>query len=229
MRLQVDHIDLYQVHSPERAANYFGVRGFESSTPDGIASIEETLDALNDVVKSGKVRHIGISNETPWGTMEYLRLAKEKNYPRIITIQNQYSLTNRTFEIGLSEICLREDIGLLPYSTLSMGVLTGKYLDGARPAGARFTIQERNSSRYNPAHVQEAARKYVELAKVNGLDPATLALAFVNGRSFVTSNITGATSVEQLKINIASADIELSKDILDEIAKIYTQHPDPTA
>jgi aryl-alcohol dehydrogenase-like predicted oxidoreductase len=229
-RLQTDHLDLYQVHWPDRKTNFFGPRGFEAvAEKDESTSIEETLDTLKDVIRSGKVRYIGISNETPWGLNEYLRLAREKGLPRVVTIQNQYSLTNRTFEIGLSEIALRENIGLLPYSPLAMGVLTGKYLDGARPIGARFTIRERNSARYNPAHAQEATRKYVELAKSNGLDPATLALAFVNSRSFVTSNIIGATSLEQLKVNIASADVELSKDTLDAIAKIYTEHPDPTA
>jgi aryl-alcohol dehydrogenase-like predicted oxidoreductase len=228
-RLNTDHVDLYQVHWPERRTNFFGARGVESIADDDSVPIEETLDALAEVVRSGKARYIGVSNETPWGVMEYLRLAKEKNLPRIITIQNQYSLTNRTFEIGLSEICLREGIGLLPYSPLAMGVLSGKYLNGAKPAGARFTIQERNSQRYNPPHAQDAVRKYVELAKANDLDPATLALAFVNGRSFVNANIIGATSVEQLKVDIASADVELSKEILDEIAKIYTEHPDPTA
>ncbi len=229
-RLQTDYLDFYQVHWPDRVTNFFGVRGFESLEEDpGAVPIEETLSALAEVIKSGKVRHIGLSNETPWGVTEYLRLAREKGLPRIITIQNQYSLTNRTFEIGLSEICLRENIGFLPYSPLAMGVLSGKYLDGAKPEGARFTVQQRNSSRYNPPHVQESVRKYVALAKANGLDPATMALAFVNSRQFVTSNIIGATKIEQLKVDIASADVELSKDILDEIAKIYTEHPDPTA
>lgn len=230
MRLNTDYLDLYQVHWPERKTNFFGVRGVEALGDDsGVPSIEETLDALAEVVKSGKARYIGVSNETPWGIMEYLRLAKEKSLPRIITTQNQYSLANRTFEIGLSEVCLHENVGLLAYSPLSMGVLTGKYLDGAKPAGARFTLFERNGARYNPPHAQEAVRLYVDLARRSGLDPATLALSFVNGRSFVTSNIIGATSVEQLKVDIASADVELSKDILDEIAAIYRSHPDPTA
>ena len=229
-RLNTDYLDLYQVHWPERKTNFFGVRGVEALGDDSHApSIEETLDALAEVVRSGKARYIGVSNETPWGITEYLRIAKEKNLPRIITTQNQYSLTNRTFEIGLSEICLHENIGLLAYSPLSMGVLTGKYLDGAKPAGARFTLFERNGARYNPPHVQDAARKYVELAKKSGLDPATLALAFVNGRSFVTSNIIGVTNLDQLKTDIESADIALSEDIMNEIAAIYRSHPDPTA
>ncbi len=230
-RLNTDYLDLYQVHWPERKTNFFGVRGVESISSDdaAVTTIEETLSALAEVVKSGKARYIGVSNETPWGLTEYLRLAKEKGLPRIITTQNQYSLTNRTFEIGLSEICLRENVGLLAYSPLSMGVLSGKYLDGARPVGARFTLFERNGTRYNPPNTQEAVRKYVALARANNLDPATLALAFVNGRSFVTSNIIGATSVEQLAIDIASADVELSADIMNEITAIYATYPDPTA
>ena len=230
LRLNTDYLDLYQVHWPERATNFFGVRGVEAvdRETDGV-SIEETLDALAEVVKSGKARHIGVSNETPWGLSEYLRIAKEKGIPRPITIQNQYSLTNRTFEIGLSEIALRENVGLLAYSPLAMGVLTGKYLGGARPAGARFTLFERNGARYNSPSAQEAVQKYVDLAHKNGLDPATLALAFVNDRSFVTANIIGATSVEQLATDIASADVELTPDIMADIKKIYATHPDPSA
>ncbi len=230
LRLNTDYLDLYQVHWPERKTNFFGVRGLESiETDENTVSIEETLSALAEVITSGKARYIGVSNETPWGVMEYLRLAKEKNMPRILTIQNQYSLTNRTFEIGLSEICLREHIGFLPYSPLSMGVLSGKYLDGARPLGARFTIQERNSERYNPPHVQNAVRQYVDLAKRVGFDPATLALSFVNSRSFVTSNIIGARTMEQLKTDIASVDLDVPDDVLREIADIYRAYPDPTA
>lgn len=229
-RLQTDYLDLYQVHWPDRKTNFFGVRGVESIGDDPEAvPIEETLSALAEVIKSGKVRYIGLSNETPWGVTEYLRLAREKGMPRIITIQNQYSLTNRTFEIGLSEICLREKVGLLPYSPLAMGVLSGKYLGGARPAGARFTMYERNGARYNPPHAQEAVQLYVDLAKSAGLDPAVMALAFVNARQFVTSNIIGATSLEQLRADIASADVTLPQDVLDGISKIYATHPDPTA
>ena len=198
-------------------------------TEEATVSIEETLSALAEVTKSGKARYIGLSNETPWGVNEYLRLAREKGLPRIVSIQNQYSLINRTFEIGLSEICLRENVALLAYSPLSMGSLTGKYLGGARPAGARFTMFERNASRYNPPEAQEAIGRYVDLAKRAGLDPATLALAFVNSRSFVTSNIIGATTMDQLKVDIASADTTLPPDVLAEIAKIYKAHPDPTA
>jgi aryl-alcohol dehydrogenase-like predicted oxidoreductase len=228
-RLQTDYIDLYQVHVPDRTANFFGIRGVESLKEEQVPSIEETLNGLAEVVKAGKVRHIGVSNETPWGMTEYLRLAREKGLPRIVTIQNQYSLTNRTFEIGLSEICLREGVGLLPYSPLGGGTLSGKYLGGAKPPLARHTLYERNRERYNGAHVQAGIEAYVELAKKHGLDPAQMALAFVNDRSFVTANIIGCTSMEQLKSDIASIDITLSDEVMADIARVYKAIPDPQA
>jgi aryl-alcohol dehydrogenase-like predicted oxidoreductase len=229
-RLGVDYLDLYQVHSPDRQGNFWGPRGVMSvdTSTDG-ATIEETLEALTELVKEGKVRTIGLSNETPWGVSEYLRLAREKKFTKISTIQNQYSLINRTFEIGLSEICLREDIGLLPYSALSMGVLTGKYLDGQKPAGARFTIFERNVERYNPGHAQEAVREYVRLAQEADLEPAAMALAYAKMRPFTTSVILGATSVEQLKTDMLAADLTLSSHVLKKIESIYKHFPDPTA
>jgi aryl-alcohol dehydrogenase-like predicted oxidoreductase len=228
-RLQTDHIDLYQVHAPDRKSNYWGPRGFERIESDQGASIEETLTGLAEIVRAGKVRFIGLSNETPWGLNEYLRLAREKGLARVVTIQNQYDLTNRTFEIGLSEICLREGVGLLPYSPLGGGALSGKYLGGAQPAGARHTLYERNRERYNGAHVQAGIQAYVDIAKKHGLDPAQMALAFVNERSFVTSNIIGATTMEQLKSDIASADITLSAEVMADIATVYKAIPDPHA
>lgn len=228
-RLQIDHVDIYQVHVPDRTTNYFGVRGVEALKDETVPSIEETLGALGEVVKSGKVRYIGVSNETPWGVMEYLRLAREKGLPRIATIQNQYDLTNRTFEIGLSEICLREGVGLLAYSPLGGGALSGKYLGGAKPPKARHTLFERNRERYNGAHVQGGIQAYVDLAKKHGLDPAQMALAFVNARSFVAANIIGCTSMEQLKADIASIDIELSPEVMADIAALYKAIPDPHA
>jgi aryl-alcohol dehydrogenase-like predicted oxidoreductase len=228
-RLQTDHIDIYQVHWPERATNFFGPRGFEKLVDENATPIEETLEALAEVIKSGKVRYIGVSNETPWGLTEYLRLARDKGLPRIVTIQNQYDLTNRTFEIGLSEICLREGVGLLPYSPLGGGALSGKYLGGAKPAGARHTLYERNRERYNGAHVQAGIQAYVELAKKHGLDPAQMALAFVNDRPFVTANIIGCTTMEQLKNDIASADLKLSGEVMADIAQVYKFMPDPHA
>ncbi len=225
-RLQTDYIDIYQVHWPERETNFFGIRGFQRMGALG-TPIEETLEALGEIVREGKVRYIGISNETPWGLMEYLRVAKEKNLPRVVTIQNQYSLLNRTFEIGLSEICMREGVGLLPYSPLSKGVLTGKYLGGVIPEGSRFAYSLRDSNRYNPPLVQEPIRKYAELAKRIGLEPAELALAWVNSRPFVTANIIGTRSMEQIKTDVGTDAIELSNDVLDEIEKIHLELPDP--
>jgi aryl-alcohol dehydrogenase-like predicted oxidoreductase len=227
-RLQTDYVDLYQVHFPERKTNFFGVRGYTHDPQDNSTPIEETLEALDELIKEGKVRYIGISNETPWGVAEYLRLSREKSLPRIVSIQNQYSLTNRTFEIGLAEMAIKEKIGLLTYSSLNMGALTGKYLGGAKPPGARFTVFDRNEERYNPPRAQEATRRYVQLAKDHGLDPAQLALAFAISREFVSSVIVGATSVEQLKIDIDSASVVLSKDVLDEIDKIHSEFPDIT-
>lgn len=228
MRLKTDYVDLYQVHWAERKVNDFGVRGVESLVDEETTSIEETLSVLGDVVKSGKVRYIGVSNETPWGVMEYLRVAEEKNLPRIVTIQNQYSLTNRTFEIGLSEMCLRENIGLLAYSTVNGGVLSGKYLGGAKPEGARFTLTERNKARYNAAHLQAATERYVSIAKKHGLDPVQMALAFVNDRAFTTSTIIGATTMDQLKADIASIDVTLAEEVMADIRQAYRELPDPS-
>jgi aryl-alcohol dehydrogenase-like predicted oxidoreductase len=228
-RLQTDHIDIYQVHWPERTTNFFGPRGFENVIEEDPTPIEETLEALAEVVKSGKTRYIGVSNETPWGLNEYLRLAREKGLPHIVTIQNQYDLTNRTFEIGLSEICLREGVGLLPYSPLGGGALSGKYLGGAMPPKARHTLYDRNRERYNGAHVQAGIQAYVDIAKKHGLDPAQMALAFVNDRPFVTANIIGCTTMEQLKTDIGSADLKLSAEVMADIAETYKFMPDPHA
>lgn len=227
-RLQTDYVDLYQIHFPERKTNFFGIRGNVHDPNDASTPIEETLEALAELVSEGKVRYIGVSNETPWGVAEYLRLAREKNLPKIVSIQNQYSLINRTFEIGLAEFSMKEHVSLLPYSPLNMGVLSGKYLGGARPEGARFTLFERNGPRYNPPHAQEAVRRYVQLAKDHGMDPAQLAIAFTVSREFVSSSIIGATNLEQLKTDIDAGEITLSKATLAEIEKIHTEIPDVT-
>lgn len=228
-RLGIEHIDLYQVHRPEREVNNFGVRGYTSDWGGGEVPIEETLEALSELVQEGKIRYIGVSNETPWGVAQYLRVAEERQLARIISIQNQYSLLNRTYEIGLSEFAFREGVELLAYSPLSMGVLTGKYLGGAQPEGARFTVFERNRDRYNGAHLQKAIERYVAIAQDNGLTPTELALAFVNSRPFVATNIIGATSVEQLKEDIGSAEVVLSSDVLEQIEALYKEIPDPQA
>lgn len=227
-RLQTDYIDLYQVHWPERDTNFFGKRGFTELVNEETTAIEETLEALTELVKQGKVRHIGVSNETPWGLMQYLNTAKEKHLEKIISIQNTYSLVNRTYEIGLSEITMKEQIGLLVYSALNMGALSGKYLNGKKPKGARFTFYERNAARYNPPQAQKVIQEYVDIAKENDLDPSQMALAFAISRPFVSSVIIGATSVEQLQTDIESADITLSQKVLQEIEDVHTHMPDLT-
>ncbi len=226
-RLQTDYLDLYQTHWPERDTNYFGqLNYYHAPEKDGVP-IEETLDVLNGLVKEGKVRHIGISNETPWGCAEYLRVANEKGFPRIVSIQNPYNLLNRTFEIGLSEFSHREDVGLLAYSPLAFGVLSGKYLQGAKPAGSRLVLFDR-FTRYTNPQANAATEAYVNLAQENGLDPAQMALAYVNSRPFLTSNIIGATTMEQLKMDIDSINIKLPKDLVRKIEEIHTQIPNPS-
>lgn len=228
-RLQTDYLDLYQVHWPARKTNFFGVRGYRWDGTDEAVAIEETLGALTDLVKEGLVRAVGVSNEVPWGVHEYLRLSDEKKMARIASIQNPYSLIMREFETGLAEMCLREHVGLLVYSPLSMGVLTGKYLGGALPKGSRFDYSDRNVARYNPPHAQEAIKAYVALAKKHNITPAQLAIAFTLTRPFVTSSIIGATSVEQVKEDISAVDVQLSQDVLDEIEQIHTRLPNPIA
>jgi len=226
MRLQTDYIDLYQVHWPERRTNFFGRLGYEHEAQDASTPIEETLDALADMVKVGKIRHIGLSNETPWGVMEYLKFAEQKGLPRIASVQNPYSLLNRTYEVGLAEVSVREDCGLLAYSPLAFGVLSGKYLDGARPDGARLTLFP-YFDRYAKDLAERATKRYVELARDHSLDPAQMALAFVNHQPFLSANIIGATTMGQLEANIASIDLELSAEVLDGIAAIHTELPNP--
>jgi len=228
-RLGTDYLDLYQVHGPDRITNVWGRYGVEDvdTSQDG-APIEETLSALTELVKEGKVRAIGVSNESPWGLMQYLNLAREKGLTKISTIQNQYSLLSRKFEIGLSEMCLRENIGLLPYSALSMGSLTGKYLGGARPAGSRLALTDRNAH-YNPPQSQAAIQRYVDLAKKYSLDPAAMAIAFATSRPFTTSTIIGATSVEQLAVDIEGGNITLPEELLKEIADVHREYPNTHA
>lgn len=227
-RLQTDYIDLYQLHWPERKTNYFGVRGYKHDSFDKPIPIEETLEALNELIQEGKIRHIGVSNETAWGLLEYLRLAEEKNLPRIQSIQNPYSLIMREYETALSEISIREKVSLLVYSPLAHGVLTGKYMKGIIPKGSRFDYSnKRNYDRYNPSHAQSGIEAYIKLAKKHRLDPAQMALAFVNSREFVTSTIIGATSLKQLKTDIASITVTLSDEVLRKIEEIHKIYPNP--
>jgi len=226
-RLQTDYLDLYQLHWPDRKTNFFGHLGYTHDTDDKPVPIEETLEVLNDIVKSGKVRHIGLSNETPWGVMEFLKASETKNWPRVVSVQNPYSLLNRSYEVGLAEIAIREQTGLLAYSPLGFGVLSGKYLNNQQPAGARISKWP-DYNRYMNEQAVSATELYVKLAKQHHLDPAQMALAYINSRPFLTSNIIGATTMEQLKSNITSADLILSDEVQDGIEQIHVQHPNPS-
>jgi len=225
-RLQTDYLDLYQVHWPDRLTNFFGKLGYVHEAEDDAYAIEETLAALDELKQEGKIRHVGISNETPWGLMRYLDIARQSNLERIVSIQNPYSLLNRSFEVGLAECAHREDVGLLAYSPLGFGVLSGKYLGGQQPANARLSLWDR-FDRYSNAAAAPAVSAYVDCAYRHGLDPAQMALAYCNSRSFLTSTIIGATSMAQLQDNIASIDVVLNDDVLAEIEAIHARHPNP--
>jgi aryl-alcohol dehydrogenase-like predicted oxidoreductase len=225
-RLNTDYLDLYQVHWPARQTNFFGQLGYQHAD-DEATDIAETLEVLNDFVQRGLVRHIGISNETPWGVMRYLELAQANNWPRIVSIQNPYNLLNRTFEVGLAEFSHRESVDLLAYSPLAFGALSGKYLHGQKPAGARMTLFER-FDRYSNQQAVSAIQAYVDLAQKHGLDPAQMALAYVNSRPFLSSNIIGATSLEQLESDINSIELQLDDELIEGIEAIHTLHPNPS-
>lgn len=229
-RLQTDYIDLYQVHWPARDANFFGKHDYTHNPEFDGPAIEETLDALSELVTSGKVRHIGLSNETPFGVAKYKITAKNKNQPEVVSIQNPYSLLNRTFEVGLAEMAIREDCGLLAYSPLAFGVLSGKYLNGQKPAKARLTIfpqMQRYIDVIEGGRGLKAVQAYVDIAKKYNITPTQLSLAFVNDRPFVTSNIIGATTMEQLKENIDSINVTLSDETINEINEIHKNNPNP--
>lgn len=227
-RLQTDYIDLYQVHWPQRATNCFGKLGYTWTDNAVPVTLLETLEALTEFQRAGKIRYIGVSNETPWGVMRYLQLAEKHDLPRIVTIQNPYSLVNRSFEVGLAEITQREGVELLAYSCLGFGTLTGKYLNGAKPAGARHTLFSR-FTRYSGEQTQHAVAAYVDVAKRHNLDPAQMALAFVRRQPFVASTLLGATTLEQLKTNLESLHLDLSEEVIEELEavnRIYT-YPAP--
>ena len=225
-RLQTDWIDLYQLHWPERSTNFFGKLGYQHTQDELETPLQETLQVLEEQVKAGKIRHIGLSNETPWGTMKFLQLAESRGWPRAVSIQNPYNLLNRSFEVGLAEVAIREQCGLLAYSPMAFGMLSGKFENGARPANARLTLFSRFTRYANPQSVAACSR-YVALAREHGLDPAQMALAFVTGQPFVTSNIIGATSLEQLDSNLASAELTLSAEVLAGIEAIHKDQPNP--
>jgi len=225
-RLQTDYIDLYQFHWPERKVNFFGQRGFKIEEDAWEDNFQQILETLQELVAEGKIRHVGVSNETPWGLMRFLEESKKHDLPKMITIQNAYSLVNRTFEINLSEVCHRENVGLLVYSPLAFGFLTGKYLDGSADEKSRLN-QFKQFTRYNSEATASATRKYLEIAHESGLTLTQLALAFVQHQSFVTSTIIGATSMQQLQEDIATHTVSLSAEILREIEKVHGQIADP--
>ncbi|MCY1293457.1 Protein tas [compost metagenome] len=224
-RLQTDWIDLYQLHWPERSTNFFGLLGYQHRD-EAFTPLAETLEVLAEQVRAGKIRHVGLSNETPWGTMSFLHLAERLGLPRVVSIQNPYNLLNRTFEVGLAEIAIREQCGLLAYSPMAFGMLSGKYENGARPANARITLFSR-FTRYTNPQAQAACSRYVALAREHGLEPAQMALAFVTAQPFVTSNIIGATSLEQLETNLASSELRLPEEVLAGIEAIHREQPNP--
>ena len=223
--LQTDYIDLYQMHWPQRVMNMFGKRGVTEIDTKWQDNIFDVLSIYDGLIKEGKIKHIGVSNENPYGVMKFLQESEKHNLPKIATIQNPYSLLNRLFEVGLSEICIRENVGLLAYSPLAFGFLSGKYLDGF-PENSRMKLFP-NFTRYTNENSFRATKLYKELAEANGLTLQQMALAFVHQTSFVTSTIIGATSLEQLKENIDAFDVVLSDALLSEIEKIQELHPNP--
>ncbi|BBB27811.1 NADP(H)-dependent aldo-keto reductase [Amphritea japonica] len=225
-RLQTDYIDLYQLHWPERATNFFGQLNYQHQPETDGTPILETLEALKELVDEGLIRYVGLSNEVPWGVMKFLSYAETLGLPRVVSVQNPYNLLNRKDEVGLTEVLMREQVALLPYSPLAFGTLSGKYLDGSAGPQARIN-QFPRFSRYLTEAGLQATAAYVQLARDHGLDPAQMALAFVNGQPFVGSNIIGATSMEQLKSNIDSINLTLPAEVLAEIEVIGTAFSNP--
>lgn len=229
-RLKTDYVDLYQLHWPNRGHYHFrNAWTYDPSKRDRekvTADLLETLETVGELVKAGKVRALGLSNDTAWGTMQLLKLAEQKGLPRVASIQNEYNLLYRTHDLDLAELSYYEDVGLLAYSPLAAGLLTGKYLDGARPEGSRLTTNGDLGGRYQPLQ-EPAVRAYVELAKAHGIDPAQMALAFCLTRPFMASVIIGATTMAQLKTDIAAADLTLSDDVINGIRRIHRLHPAP--
>ena len=225
-RLQTDYFDLYQLHWPERKTNFFGQRGFKVQDDAWEDNIHAVLETLSGFIQQGKIKHIGLSNETPWGIMRFLEESKYHNLPRIKTVQNPYSLLNRLYENGSAEIGIRENVGLLAYSPMAFGVLSGKFLTGEAHPNARINLFPQ-FSRYNSEQSAAATRLYNEIAQQNGLTLTQLALAFIEQQPFVTSTIIGATTMEQLKENIDTINVTLSEELLQAIDAVQAKIPDP--
>jgi len=226
-RLQTDYIDLYQLHWPERQTNTFGVRDYNHNPTDSWKdNFNEVLHSLKEQIKAGKIRHIGMSNEKAWGAMRYIEESRTHDLPRMCTIQNAYSLINRVFEGDMAEVALRESIGLLTYSPMAFGVLSGKYIKGTAGEDARLKLFPR-FARYSSEQSTEATRRYLKIAEDNNITLAQMSLAFVNQQPFVTSNIIGASKMEQLKENIDSINVTLSKEILNQINAVHAVIPNP--
>ena len=225
-RLQTDYVDLYQIHWPDRYVPMFGATGYDATQERDSTPIAEQLQALAELVRAGKVRHIGLSNETPWGVAEFVRCAEQLGLPRIVSIQNAYHLMNRTYESGLAEMCRHAEVGLLAYSPLAFGWLTGKYIDNPKAHG-RITLFPGFGQRYAKVNVPPAAREYMRIAQEAGLSPATMALAFARTRWFTSSVILGATTLDQLKENLDSMDVILRDEVLERIETVHRMYPNP--
>jgi aryl-alcohol dehydrogenase-like predicted oxidoreductase len=225
--LDMDFVDLYQVHWPDRPINTFSGLEYKHIESDDNISIQETLSTLDVLIKKGKIRYIGLSNETAWGTNQFLKIASEKNMSKIISIQNPYNLLNRSFEIGLSEISIRENVGLLAYSPLASGILTGKYFNGKMPEGSRMALFGNRYPRYKTLHAEAAAKKYHEVATKHGLNPCQMAIKFCEVQKFVSSVIIGQTTMEQLKINLDSMSLKLDEEVIKDINDIQIIYSNP--
>ena len=226
-RLKTDYIDLYQLHWPERSSNFFGKLGYQHDDKENWNKFEDILYSLDQIIKSGKVRYIGLSNETAWGLSKFLEISKIKNLPKMLSVQNPYSLLNRTYEIGLAEISIREKSGLLAYSPLAFGYLTGKYRNKKLPDNSRMKLFGEKFVRYKTENGQLAIEKYYEIAKKYGLDFAQMSLKFCEAQPFVTSVIIGATTMDQLKINIESVNVNLEESVIKDINEVQKIYPNP--
>jgi len=226
-RLQTDYIDLYQLHWPERNTNMFGRLGYEHKNDDNWNKFEDVLENLQKFIKVGKIREIGLSNETPWGVSKFLDISKEKNLPRMMSIQNPYNLLNRTYEVGLAEISIRDQIGLLAYSPLASGYLSGKYRNNQMPKNSRIERDGDFWTRYDKPNTNKAVDAYYEIAKKNKLDFSQMSLKFCEIQPFVTSVIIGATTMEQLKIDVESVNVNLTEEIIKEINEVQSIYPNP--